>query len=224
MGLGLTTGGGDIVPHVRYDARAGRMFRADRVQGAGGQYETTLVDISQPPPQFAMDLANIEVGWIAYLQTGPDAKMVRVGQPMPAQPTKEHKQGFRVTIFAPKLLGGVREFASTAGAVKGAMNALHDAFEAAPEAKQGLVPIVAMTGTTPVVSNGGGQKTTNYAPVFQIVKWIERPAELAASAAPASPPTPAAHAPTPAQAAHVPPPPPPPAAAAPAPASADTEF
>ena len=57
-------------------------------------------------------------------------------------------------LYAQKLLGGVREFASTAKVVIAAMDALHNAFEAAPERAQGLVPVVTMSGTEPVTTDG----------------------------------------------------------------------
>src|SRR5215211_5969058 len=145
MGLGLNMGGGngaDIVPHIRYDSRSGRWFRAERSQGADGRWSTELVDISQQSPTFIMDLERIEVGWISYGNGGPDLRMVPVGQTQPPQPSPEHKLGFRVRVYAPKLLGGVRELASCAKVVLAAMEALHNAFEAAPERAQGLVPVV----------------------------------------------------------------------------------
>jgi hypothetical protein len=53
MGLGLEYGsgggGGDIVPFVKYDARAGRFFRNDRSE-SGGQYSFKLVKLGQPMP------------------------------------------------------------------------------------------------------------------------------------------------------------------------------
>ncbi len=127
MSLGLNIGGNaaDIVPHVRFDARAGRLFRADRVLGADGRWTTELVDITHPAPQFIMDLAGIEVGWLAYSPTGPDFRLVPHGEALPPQPSKDDKQGFRVRLCAQKLLGGVREFASTAKVVISAMDALH---------------------------------------------------------------------------------------------------
>ena len=135
MSLGLNTGGNaaDIVPHVRYDARAGRLFRADRVLGADGRWTTELVDITHPPPVFIMDLARIKVGWLAFGPTGPDHRLVPLGEALPPQPSKDHKQGFQVLLYAERLLGGVREFASTAKVAIAAMDALYDAFGAAPE-------------------------------------------------------------------------------------------
>ncbi|WP_270933836.1 hypothetical protein, partial [Falsiroseomonas oryzae] len=178
LGLNTSTSGADFIPHIRYDARAGRLFRADRAQGSDGRWQTTMVDISSPPPQFLMDLAQIEIGWLSYAGGAPDLRMVPFGAPLPPQPSKEHKQGFRVRVYAPKLLGGLREFAASAKTVISAIDALHSAYEAAPERSQGLVPVVSLAGTMPVVSKTPQGSSTNYAPVFRIEKWVPRPADL----------------------------------------------
>ncbi len=233
LGLNTSTSGADFTPHMRYDARAGRLFRADRAQGSDGRWETSMVDITVPPPQFLMDLAQIEVGWLSYTGGAPDLRMVPFGTPLPPLPSKDHRQGFRVRVYAPKLLGGLREFASSAKVVIAAMDALHSAYEAAPEHAQGLVPVVSLSGTAPVSSKTPQGTATNYAPVFRIEKWVARPADLPIGALPtaaapvASAPVPSPVAP--AAAAHLPtsrPVPPPPAVAVPAsaPTSHDTEF
>ena len=231
LGLNTSTSGADFIPHIRYDARAGRMFRADRAQAADGRWETTMVDITTPPPQFIMDLAQIEIGWLSYAGGAPDLRMVPFGTVLPPVPSKDHKQGFRVRLYAPKLLGGLREFASSAKVVIAAMDALHSAHEAASERGHGLVPVVCFAGTTPVTTKTPQGSSTNYAPVFRIEKWVPRPADLPMdAAATTAPPTPTAPAPAAPQR-HVPPPAPAaPAPAAPAPAAAptlathDTEF
>jgi hypothetical protein len=229
MALGLSTGtsGAEFIPHIRYDARAGRLFRADRAQGSDGRWQTSMVDISNPPPQFLMDLAQIEIGWLSYTGGTPDLQMVPFGAALPPPPSKEHRQGFRVRVFAPKLLGGLREFASSAKVVISAMDALHSAYEAAPERSQGLVPVVSLAGTTPVTSKTPQGSSTNYAPVFRIEKWVARPADLPLDAATAATPAPEAAPSAPPR--HVPPPAPvaPPAAAPaaqPASSTHDTEF
>src|SRR5215218_7650419 len=73
MGLGLNITSGDgagFMPHIRYDSRSGRWSRADWSQGADGRWSTELVDISQPPPAFIMDLERIEVGWMSFSSGG----------------------------------------------------------------------------------------------------------------------------------------------------------
>src|SRR6185437_16345860 len=87
----------------------------------------------------------------------------------------------------------------------------HSAYEAAPEATAGKIPVVKMTGAQPITTQRPQGKSTNYKPTFAIQQWIDRPAELGDKPA-AQPATLAPVASKPA--AHVPPPAPvaPPAA------------
>jgi len=227
MALGLNTNtNAEIFPHIRYDARAGRLFRNDREQQPDGKWESKNTDITSPAPLMLMDLAQIEVGWIAFTGGAPDFHMVRFGEPLPQQPSKEHRQGFRIRVYAPKLLGGLREFSATARVVIAAMDALHNQFEAAPESGQRLLPLVMLAGTMPVVSKAPQGQTTNYAPIFEITKWLPRPDDMPLGAVPriAAPASAAPQAAAPIAAAparHVPAP-----LAAPPPemATHDTEF
>jgi len=198
MGLGLSTGGGgggDIRPYVKYDAKAGRMFRVDRVQLGDGSYASENVEITSIA-QFVADLANIRVGWINYTAQGPVRKLVVLGkEPIPARPDDKNsegklafKQGFELEILLNKDSGGgpARILGSAAGCVINAMDELHDAYTAAPESKAGKLPVVKIAGVTPVKSG----QSTNYQPKFQIVSWVDRPAALqpAAQSAPAATP------------------------------------
>lgn len=190
MGLGLTTGGsggGDIKPYIKYDAKAGRLFRADRNQLADGSYASDSVEITNVA-QFVADLANIRVGWINYSPQGPIRHLAPIGTPMPPRPGDKNsegkpafKQGFELDVLLNKESGGgpARVLGSAAGCVIEAMDALHDAYSNAAEAKAGKVPVVKITGVTPVKSG----QATNYRPDFAIVNWIDRPAALAAPAA-----------------------------------------
>lgn len=188
MALGLSNGsagGGEIRPYVKYDAKAGRMFRIDRVQGSDGQYSTDQQEITNIA-QFVVDLANIRVGWINYTAQGPVRKLVVLGkEPIPARPTDTNsegklafKQGFEVDILLNKESGGgpSRILGSAAGCVINAMDELHDAYSAAPESKSGKLPVVKIAGVAPVKSG----QSTNYQPKFQIVSWVDRPAALPA--------------------------------------------
>lgn len=186
MALGLQTesGGGEYNPVCKYDARAGRFFRVDRTQDSGGNWQTNNVEITNGF-QAVMDLENIQVGWMMFAANiAPQFTLVPLGDPFPDKPSDNHKQGFRLMMKLGKSSGGdVREFASTAKAVIGAIDALHDQYTKEKAANPGKLPIVSMISTVPVVSQGRGQSSTNYAPVFHIEKWIDRPAELAGKAA-----------------------------------------
>lgn len=175
MGLGLPRNEtGDFKDIVKYDARAGRMFRIDRADGASMPVEITAGFTA------IFDLANIKVGWVRFSEGGaPEWAMTAIGTPLPARPSKDHKQGFRLDIKLAKSVGGdCREFGSAAGCVIGALDKLYDEYAAAPESKAGKLPVVALTGTTMVKSSQGAKTSTNYAPNFTIRQWADRPADL----------------------------------------------
>jgi hypothetical protein len=195
MALGLQTesGGGDYKPVAKYDARAGRFFRVDRTQDSAGNWQTNNVEITNGF-QAVFDLENIEVGWMLFAAgVAPMWSMVKLGEQLPAKPSDTHKQGFRMAIKLGKSIGGdVREFASQAKAVIAAVDALHTVYTAEKGAHPGQLPVVAMTGATAVVSSGKGQSSTNYAPVFEIVAWVDRPPEFDGATSAAAPATQAA--------------------------------
>lgn len=187
MALGLVTesnGGGDFTPVVKFDARAGRMFRVDREQDSGGQWSTNNVEITNGFTAI-MDLENIEVGWCLFAAgVAPQLSLVKLGQPLPQRPSDQHKQGFRMLMKLGKSSGGdVREIAATSKAVLGAVDDLHNAYEVGKAANPGKLPVVALTGSKAIVSTGKGQSSTNYAPIFEIQKWVDRPADLGGAAA-----------------------------------------
>lgn len=194
MALGLSTGGsgGDIKPYCKYDAKAGRLFRSDRIQNSDGSYSSENVEITNIA-QIVMDLANIRVGWINYTSQGPVRRLVVLGQePIPARPDDKNsegkpafKQGFEVDILLNKDSGGgpVRVLGSAAGCVIEAMDALHDAYSGAAESKAGKLPVVKIAGVSPVKSG----QSTNYKPNFAIVSWIDRPEAMKATGAAPAP-------------------------------------
>lgn len=187
MALGLSTGGsgGDIKPYVKYDAKAGRLFRMDRVQHSDGTFSSESNEITNTA-QMVIDLANIRVGWINYTSQGPVRRLVVLGkEAIPPRPEDKNsdgkpafKQGFEVDLLLNKDANGgnsaPRVFGSAAGCVIEAMDALHDAFTAAAESKAGKLPVVKISGVSPVKSG----QSTNYKPNFSIVSWIDRPAAL----------------------------------------------
>ena len=174
MGLGLSQRG-NFSPYCKYDARAGRWFKKGGEQGGD-------VDITNG---FAalFDFEEIEVGYI-HFPTGaaPQFYTQHISMGVPAQPADDRfKQGFKMTVALPSQLGGgVFELASTAFALIGEIDKLHTEVMAAPEAAQGLLPVVSMNGTTMVESKNGktGQVSRNYAPNLSIVAWAQRPATM----------------------------------------------
>lgn len=181
-----SSGGGDIIPIVKYDARAGRMFRIDREDSTN-----TPVDITRDF-KAVFDFENIEIGYILFeAGSAPSFAMARFGSPMPAAPSPKYKRGTRIMIkLAPSLGGDVREIAGNSRAFLEGINAIHTAYEAGMAANPGKLPVVVLKDTIPVTSGQGEKKSTNYTPVFEISGWAPRPADLTyvprATAAPAT--------------------------------------
>jgi len=192
--MASNTGGGDFTPYVKYNAKAGRWYTKKDEQGAAEFEVTNMTAI--------FDMDNIRTGWFNFPTGGAPEKTFDPSlDEAAARPSENHKRGFQVDVFSEKNLLGKREFSSTAGTVIDAINPLHTDWEAGKAANPGKVPVVKCSGVLPIVGKHG----TNYQPVFEIVSWTDRPAELGAPAAKspaASPPAakPAAHTPPPAMA------------------------
>ena len=132
-----------------------------------------------------MDLENIEVGWLAFPLGGPDFHMVKLGDKMPAQPTDEHKQAFRIKLFSKSL--GLRVFSHSAKTVVRCMDALHTQYEAERAANSGKMPVVE-AGKCETVKIQTPQGELRFkAPNWKIVSWVDAPDELSvADTAPAA--------------------------------------
>lgn len=203
FGFSYESNAGDIVPVLKFDARAGRFFRVDRSDG-----QNNPVDITQNF-KAVMDFENIEVGYINFpAGAAPEFRMVPIGSAMPENPGGKFRQGIRMMLKLGKDCGGdIREIATTAKAVLGAFDTCHNEYLAGAAANPGKLPVVSLETTVPIVTQGRDEKgnpvkTTNYAPVFKIASWVNRPDDLVfvpkgggtAPASAASAPAPAAQA------------------------------
>lgn len=176
MALGFSFGGdgGDIIPIIKYDARAGRMFRRDRING-----ENEQVDITQDFKAI-FDFENVETGTINFDTGGaPDFCVVRYGERIPPTPSDKHRPGVRILVKLGKDVGGdVRELASTAKVFLSGIDKLHNDYLAGVKDNPGKLPIVELGQSLPITTGEGARKSTNYSPVFKIIGWATRPNDL----------------------------------------------
>jgi hypothetical protein len=181
MTLGIQTGmntgeNGEFMLQIRYGAESGRLYRIDRVGGANG-FEAVKTELP-PGTKIILDWGSIEIGWL-YFAAGmaPSMAVAPLGHAMPARPNADHKQGFRMLVHLGSM-GGVREFASSSKTVTGAIDALHTAFEAAPEAAAGKLPIMEFKGgRLSQMKNQHGAKDL-FIPEFTVTTWIARSADF----------------------------------------------
>ena len=177
MAFGLSVGSGsgaDFLPVVKYDARAGRVFRVDRDANGSTQHDITRSF------KCVVDMENVEVGYIRFAAgAAPDFQMVPLGSPLPAKPSEDHRQGVRLVLKLHKDCGGdVRELAGTSAAMIGGLEAVHNAYIAGVGANANKLPVIVLRDTVPVESGKGQNKSTNYRPQFEIIAWVDRPADL----------------------------------------------
>lgn len=194
-----STSGGDFLPIVKFDSRAGRMFRIDR-EDTGQGFANDPVDITNEFKAI-FDFENVEVGWIDFVAgSPPDFKLVKMGQPLPAKPGERHKNGIRFMLKLAKDCGGskpIREIAGTAKVFLAGVEAAYKAYEAERANNPGKLPVFSLERTLPIKSGSGERTSTNYQPVFRLVSWAPR-GDLqpqpktngsGAQAAPATPPS-----------------------------------
>ena len=183
MSLNLNTGGGNFLPILKYNAKAGRWLKRD-AQG------DDFVDNEVTNMTAIFDLANIETGWLHFAPaTGPDFVVDPDLSNAGPRPDNSHKRGFRLKVFSEKNLDGAREIMSNSISLNRAILALYDDFENSPNADDDTLPVVTCTGVEAFIGKHG----TNYEPSLEIVSWEARPEalkEVAEEAAPAAPPPP----------------------------------
>ena len=217
--------GGNFTPHCKYDARAGRIFRDDRIETDNG-FEKSRVDITAIF-KAVVDFENVETGSMHFPVAGaPSFAMIKItdlkaGKPLPERPSAEHKNGIRFLLKLAKTCGGdrpVREMAGTAKAFVNGVDEVYQEYERDKAKYPGKLPVIVLVSTTPVKTGKGANTSTNYQPKFKIDGWATRPVDLLHIPVTADAPAAPATAPSTGSTA-VPPP-----AAATATVSADDDF
>lgn len=168
--------GGDFMPIVKYDARAGRIFRMDRVDSGNG-FTNDPVDITSNFKAM-VDFENIEVGWIDFpAGSAPSFSLVPMGTALPDRPSAKHKNGVRFVLKLAKDCGGdkpIREIAGTSKAFLSGIEAVYTAYSQMKGENPGKLPVIVLEKTTPIKSGSGEKQSTNYQPTFRIAGWAPR--------------------------------------------------
>ena len=168
--------GGDFVPIAKFDARAGRIHRIDRVDTGGG-FESRAVDITQSF-KAVFDFEHVEVGWIHFpVGSPPDFALVPMGSRLPDRPTPKHKNGLRMMIKLSRDCGGdrpIREFAGTSKAFLSGIESAYLAYADEKDKNPGKLPVFVLEKTTPITTGSGEKSSTNYHPSFRLVGWASR--------------------------------------------------
>jgi hypothetical protein len=161
LNIGAT---GSIKPYVKFNAKADKWF----AKGENG-------DIEIARPAFIADLPNIATGWLRFLEgQAPERVMDTSLDRAAPNPGNGFKRGFMLAVYSQKFFGGFAELSSASIHMGNAIREVYSAFEAERASHPGQVPVIACTGSEPMKDRYG----TNYRPKLEIVKWVDRPAEL----------------------------------------------
>lgn len=160
-GLNIVSSNESFDPYVKYNAKAGRWYLKD--------------DVEVNNPVFVADFANIKTGWLLFLEGQAPNNVWDESLSNAAQkPSDKHKRGFEVRLFSKASFNGVVQLSSSSMHLCSAINDLYVQYESAAESKQGKLPVIQYTGSTPMKDKMG----TNYKPNFKIEKWVDRPKEF----------------------------------------------
>lgn len=149
----------DFVPFIKYNARMGGFY----VKGDDGEPDVQVLS-----PKMAFDFANARTGWFLFA-----AGMAPQKHFDPPEGTAEKpgggnfKRGFELSVWNPEL--GLRQFGSCANAVIIPILAMEKQYDAGKAEHSNQLPVFQFTGTEKIV----GTKNTNYAPVFELVEWVD---------------------------------------------------
>lgn len=173
-----TSQGGDFLPILKYDARAGRFFRVDRIDTGSG-FVSEAADITGSF-KAVVDFDNVEVGWIDFQPgSAPSFSLVPMGQQMPEKPGPRHKNGVRFMVKLSKECVGpdgkaIREVAGTSKAFLSGVEAAYLEYQKDKGKNAGKLPVLVLEKTVPIKTGSGEKSSTNYHPVFKIAGWVAR--------------------------------------------------
>jgi hypothetical protein len=155
---------GAIKPYVKFNAKADKWF---------AKGETGDVEIGRPT--FVADLHNIATGWLRFIEGQAPERVIDPAHDQSApNPGQGFKRGFVLAVYSQNSFGGVAELSSASLHVCNAIREIYGAFEDQRADHPGQVPVIACTGSEPMRDRYG----VNYKPIFELVKWIDRPMEL----------------------------------------------
>lgn len=192
MAIGMPSGGkqrGDILPIFKWDAKAGDLIAVNRDPQPDGSWEKTDVEVALPI-KAVIDFENLEVGWLSFASGSPDFVLAKVGTPIPAKPSEEHKFCIRMKMFTKE--HGIREFSHTAKTVHRAIDTLHDQYVADADKHPGKMPVVTIEGVETVKVPTPQGELKFKVPKWKISAWTAPPAEMSGKPAEAAAPAPVA--------------------------------
>ena len=155
---------GAVKSYVKYNSKADKWF----ARGDGG-------DVEIDRPTFVADFANIRTGWMRFREGQAPEKVIDPSLDRIApSPGDGFKRGFVMMVYSSRSFAGAVELASASLHMGNAIREIYQAYEEQRGSHPGQLPVIACVGSEAMKDKYG----TNYKPKLEIVKWVDRPAEL----------------------------------------------
>ena len=123
--------------------------------------------------KFVFDIDNVQTGWMliatGVFEFNADDSLGRKG----AQPTPEHKRGFKVTFYNKTM--GVAEWSANGAGSNMGLEALYKQAVAQRMSNPDKLPVVEYKGSRPEKVGKGSTRV----PMFEVTGWVARPPALA---------------------------------------------
>jgi hypothetical protein len=153
-----------VKSHVKYNSKADKWF----ARGDVG-------DVGIDRPTFVADFPNIRTGWMCFREGQAPEKVIDPSLDRIApSPGDGFKRGFVMMVWSAKSFSGAAELASASLHMGNAIREVYQAYEDQRAGHPGQLPVIACVGSEAMKDRYG----TNYKPKLEIVKWVDRPAEL----------------------------------------------
>ncbi len=161
---GLNIGGGSIKAYTKFNAKADKWF----IRGDEGDAEIGR-------PTFVADFSNVRTGWFRFRENQAPERLIdpSLDRSSPC-PDEGFKRGFVLAVYSQKFFGGLVELSSASIHMGNAIREAYVAYEEQRGNHPGQLPVIACTGSEAMKDKYG----TNYKPTLEIVKWVDRPAEV----------------------------------------------
>jgi len=151
-------------PYAKYNSKADKWF----AKGENG-------DVEIARPTFIADFPNIVTGWLMFREGQAPERVIDPSLDRAApSPGEGFKRGFVLAVYSKNFFGGLAELSSASIHMGNALREAYQAYEEQHGNHPGQLPVLACTGSEPMKDKYG----TNYKPKLEIVKWVDRPAEL----------------------------------------------
>ena len=168
---------GDFMPILKYDARAGRLFRVDRENNGDGLSATNRSISRARSRRSSISRMSKSAGSISSPAARPISSWSRWARRCRRGRATGTRTACALFSSSPRPAAATSRSGKWRGRRKRSfrgIEAVFNAYLAGKGKNAGKLPVIVLEKTTPIKSGSGERQSTNYQPTFKIVSWAPR--------------------------------------------------